>query len=52
MIGKEQIEQIVNAIENTYVDEVVVKMSTDDYNNIAYIGEQLERIATALEKNK
>lgn len=53
MIGKEQVDRIVDAIEgvaNEISDNSEIKLSTDDYNLIAYIGEQLERIATALEK--
>lgn len=51
MVSKEQIDRLVDAIESIPVTEdVIVRMSTDDYNNLAYIGQQLERIATALEK--
>lgn len=50
MISKEQVDRIVDAINSIPVaEDIIVRMSTDDYNNIAYIGQQLERIATALE---
>jgi hypothetical protein len=50
MVTKEQIDRIVDAIECIPVPEdIITKASVDDYNNIAYIGQQLERIATILE---
>jgi hypothetical protein len=50
MISKEQVDRLVNAIESIPVaEDIITKASVDDYNNIAYIGQQLERIATILE---
>ena len=53
MISKEQVDRIVDAIENVATEVSdnggEVRLSVDDYNNIAYIGQQLERIATILE---
>ena len=50
MITKEQIDRVVEAIESIPVaEEMITNASVDDYNNIAYIGQQLERIATILE---
>jgi hypothetical protein len=50
MISKEQVDRIVDAIEGIQVaEDIITKASVDDYNNIAYIGQQLERIATILE---
>lgn len=50
MISKEQVDRIVDAIQSIPVaEDIITKASVDDYNNIAYIGEQLERIATILE---
>jgi len=51
MVSKEQIDRLVDAIQSIPVaEDIIVRMSVDDYNNLAYIGQQLERIATALEK--
>jgi hypothetical protein len=44
----EQIDRIVEAIESIPT-KITTEASVDDYNNIAYIGEQLARIATILE---
>jgi hypothetical protein len=50
MISKEQVDRIVDAIEGIQVaEDIITKASVDDYNNIAYIGQQLERIASVLE---
>jgi hypothetical protein len=50
MVSKEQIDRIVDAIQSIPVaEDIITKASVDDYNNIAYIGEQLARIATILE---
>jgi hypothetical protein len=50
MISKDQVDRIVDAIHSIPVaEDIITKASVDDYNNIAYIGEQLARIATVLE---
>jgi hypothetical protein len=52
MISKDQVDRIVDAIESVSMElsgDIITKASVDDYNNIAYIGEQLARIATVLE---
>jgi D-mannonate dehydratase len=50
MVTKEQIDRIVDAIESIpLAEDIITKASDMDYNNIAYIGQQLERIATVLE---
>ena len=48
MISKDQVDRIVDAIEGIPAT-ITTEASDMDYNNIAYIGQQLERIATILE---
>jgi hypothetical protein len=48
MVTKEQIDRIVDAIESIPAT-ITTEASDMDYNNIAFIGQQLERIATVLE---
>jgi hypothetical protein len=51
MVTKEQVDRVVEAIECIPVPEdIITKASVEDYNNIAYIGQQLERIASVLER--
>jgi hypothetical protein len=50
MINQDQVDRVVQAIEGIQVaEDIITKASVDDYNNIAYIGQQLERIASVLE---
>ena len=38
------LERIANALENLDANKQTIQLSTDDYNNIAWIGEQLHEL--------
>lgn len=53
MMAKEQIDRIVEAIDSVaseLSDNSEIRLSTDDYNLVSYLGEQLESIANTLKK--
>jgi hypothetical protein len=42
------LERIANALENLDANKQTIQLSTDDYNNIAWIGEQLHELNKTL----
>ena len=42
------VERIANALENLDSNKQTIQLSTDDYNNIAWIGEQLQELNKTL----
>jgi hypothetical protein len=49
---EDQADKLIEAVENISIDldSVSVSMSTDDFNNIAWIGEQLSELVNILKK--
>ena len=49
---EDQADKLIDEVENISIDveSVLVSMSTDDFNNIAWIGEQLSELVNILKK--
>jgi hypothetical protein len=49
---EDQADKLIDAVENISIEieSVTTTMSTDDFNNIAWIGEQLSELVNILKK--